>query len=131
MTWHCLIELEHSNGTLHVESGILHVVSLCYVLNQLGNAMSHPTAFKIPQVPSSVLAVLGLYSRSFRILNAAESSIALSNYCLEHSLPILRNLIGQFQGTKSLSSPPLRSPQLSYPLLTVVALYLFALVAKF
>ena len=60
------------------------MVSRCYVLNQLGNAMSDPTsdpaAFKIPQVPSSVLAVLGLYSWSFRILNAVESSVAFSNY---------------------------------------------------
>ena len=46
---------------------ILHVVSRCYVL----------TATKIPQVPSSVLTVLGLYSQSFGILNAVESS---SNY---------------------------------------------------
>ena len=66
-----------------LRGGILHVVSRCYVLNQLGNAMSDPTAFKIPQVPSSVLAVLGLYSRSFGILNAVESSVALSNYYLE------------------------------------------------
>ena len=53
-----------------------NLVSRCYVLNQLGNATSDPTAFKIPQVPSSVLAVLGLY----RDLNAVESSVALSNY---------------------------------------------------
>ena len=37
-------------------------------------------AFKIPQVPSSVLTVHGLYSRSFGILNAVESSVTLSNY---------------------------------------------------
>ena len=54
-------------------------MSRCYVLNK-GNVTSDPTAFKIPQVPSSVLAVLGLYSRSFGILNAVESSVALSNY---------------------------------------------------
>ena len=63
-----------------LSGGILHVVSRCYVLNKLGNATSDPTAFKIPQVPSSVLTMLGLYSRSFRILNAVESSVALSNY---------------------------------------------------
>ena len=45
--------------------------------------MSDPTAFKTPQVPSSVLAALGLYSQSFKILNAVESSVALSNYYLE------------------------------------------------
>ena len=101
-----------------LREGILHVVSRCYVLNQLGNATSDPTAFKIPQVPSSVLAVLGLYRRSFRTLNAVESSVALSNYYLEHSLLFLRNLIGQFRGTKSLSCPQLRSPQLSCPLLS-------------
>ena len=37
---------------------------------------------------------------------------------LEHSLPVLGNLIGQFQGTKSLSCPQLRSRQLSCPLLS-------------
>ena len=42
--------------------------------------MSDPTAFKIPQIPSSVLAALGLYSQSFKILNAVEPSVALSNY---------------------------------------------------
>ena len=36
-----------------LRGGILHVVSRCYVLNQLGNATSDPTVFKIPQVPSS------------------------------------------------------------------------------
>ena len=60
--------------------GILYVVSRCQVLNQLGNATSDPTAFKIPRVPSSVLAMLGLNSWSFRILNAVESSVALSKY---------------------------------------------------
>ena len=35
---------------------------------------------------------------------------------LEHTLPFLRNLIGPFRGTKSLSCPQLRSPQLSCPL---------------
>ena len=45
-----------------LRGGILYVVSRCYVLNQLGNATSDPTAFKIPQVPSSILAVLGLFS---------------------------------------------------------------------
>ena len=34
---------------------------------------------------------------------------------VEHSLPFFRNLIGQFQGTKSLSSPPLSSPLLISP----------------
>ena len=63
-----------------LKGGILHVVSRCYVLNQLGNATSDPTAFKIRQVPSSVLAALGLYNQSFKILNAVESSVALSNY---------------------------------------------------
>ena len=66
----------------------------CYVLNQLGNATSDPTAFKIPQVPSDILAVLGLYSRSFRILNAVESSIALSSYYLGSESS---NLIGHFE----------------------------------
>ena len=42
-------------------------------------------AFKIPQVPSSILYALGLYSQSFRILNAVESSVALSNYYLKIS----------------------------------------------
>ena len=51
----------------------------CNVLNRLGNATSDLTAFKIPQVSSSILAVLGLYSRSLGIFNAVESSIALSN----------------------------------------------------
>ena len=37
---------------------------------------------------------------------------------LEHSLPFLRNLIGQFQGTKSLICPQLRSPQHSCHLLS-------------
>ena len=45
--------------------------------------MSDPTAFKIPQVPSSALAALGLYSWSC-ILNAVESSIALSNYYVDN-----------------------------------------------
>ena len=45
------------------------------VLNQLGNATSDPTSFKIPQVPNSVLAVLGLYRQSFKILNAVEPSV--------------------------------------------------------
>ena len=81
-------------GTLHIESlalrgGILHVVSRCYALNQLGNAMSDPTAFKIPQVPSSILTVLGLYSQSFRILNAVESSVALSNYYIVVALLVV------------------------------------------
>ena len=66
--------------------GILHVVSSCYVPNQLGNATSDPMAFKIPQIPSSVLAALGLYSRSFGILNAVEPSVVLSNYYVVHSL---------------------------------------------
>ena len=43
---------------------------------------------------------------------------------LEHSLPYLRNLIGQFQGTKSLSSP-----QLSYPIFS--SSVLISMVAKF
>ena len=55
------------------------MMSRCYVLNQLDNATSDPT-FKIPQVSSSVLTVLELYSQSFGILNAVESSVALSNY---------------------------------------------------
>ena len=55
-------------------------MSRCYVLNQLDNATSDLTAFKIPQIPSSVLAALGLYSRSFGILNAVEPSLALFNY---------------------------------------------------
>ena len=36
---------------------------------------------------------------------------------LEHSFPFLRNLIGQFQGAKSLSTPQLSCPLLSSPLL--------------
>ena len=44
---------------------------------------SDPTAFKILQVPSGVLAVLGLYSRSIGILKAVEFSVALSNYYLK------------------------------------------------
>ena len=44
---------------------------------------SDPTAFKIPQVPSSVLAALRLYSQPFRILNPVESSVALSNYDID------------------------------------------------
>ena len=63
-----------------LRGGILHVVSRCYVLNQLGSATSDPTAFKIPLVPSSILAALGLYSQSLKILNAVESSVALSKY---------------------------------------------------
>ena len=47
-----------------LRGGIPHVMSCCYVLNQLGNATSDPSAFKIPQVPSSILAALGLYSQS-------------------------------------------------------------------
>ena len=39
----------------------------------MGNAMSDPTAFKITQVPSSILTELGLYSQFFGILNAVES----------------------------------------------------------
>ena len=66
-----------------LRGGILHIVSRCYVLNQLSNATLGPTAFKIPLVPSSVLAVFGLYSRSFGILNVVESSIALSNYYVD------------------------------------------------
>ena len=83
---------ELNGGTLHIvyripalRGGILHVVFRCYVLNQLGNATSDPTTIKIPQVPSSILAVLGLYSQSFRNLDAVESSVALSIYYLEHS----------------------------------------------
>ena len=57
-------------------------------VNQLGNAMSDPTAFKVPQVPSSVLAALGLYNQSFKILNAVEPSVALSNYYLESALAL-------------------------------------------
>ena len=82
------VETERRDTTYRIPAlrgGILHVVSRCYVLNQLGNATSDPTAFKIPQVPSSVLAVLRLYSRSFRILNAVKSSIALSNYYIDLS----------------------------------------------
>ena len=45
----------------------------------------------------------------------------------EHSLPFLRNLIGQFQGAKSLSSPQ----ALNLVALYLVALYLFGPVAKF
>ena len=59
--------LERRDTTYRIPAlrgGILHVVSRCYVLNQLGNATSDPTAFKIPRVPSSVLSALGLYSRS-------------------------------------------------------------------
>ena len=41
---------------------------------------SDPTAFKIPQVPSSILTVLRLHRQSFGILNAVEFSVALSNY---------------------------------------------------
>ena len=41
---------------------------------QLGNATSDPMALKIPQIPSSVLAALGLYSQSFQIINAVEHS---------------------------------------------------------
>ena len=37
---------------------------------------------------------------------------------LEHSLPFLRNLIGQFRGTKSLSCPLLSSPLLICQLLS-------------
>ena len=69
-----------------LRGGILHVVSRCYVLNQLGNATSDPTSFKISQVPSSILAALRLYSRFFKILNAVESSIALSNYYVADTL---------------------------------------------
>ena len=36
---------------------------------------------------------------------------------LEQSLPFMMNLIGEFQGTKSLSCPKLRSPQVSCHLL--------------
>ena len=82
---------------LALGGGILHVVSRCYVLNQLGNATSDPTAFKIPKVPSDVLAVLGFYSQSFRILNAVESSIALSSYYLNHVGSESSNLIGHFE----------------------------------
>ena len=49
--------------------------------------MSDPMAFKISQVPSSVLVALGLYSQSFRILNAVEPSVALSNYYVILFLP--------------------------------------------
>ena len=78
----------------------MHVVSRCYVLNQLGNAMSDPTAFKIRQVPSSVLAALGLYSQSFRILNAVESSVALSNYYIYDEGSRKRNKKGSKQTNK-------------------------------
>ena len=66
-------------------------MSRCYVLNQIGNATSDPTALKIPQVPDNVLAALGHYSHSFRILNAVESSVELSNYYIVilHTLNIL------------------------------------------
>ena len=77
------VEIERRDTTYRIPAlrgGILHVVSRCYVLNQLGNATSDPMAFKIPQIPSSVLAALRLYSQSFRILNAVETSVALSNY---------------------------------------------------
>ena len=46
---------------------------------------------KIPQVPSSVLTALGLYSQSFRILNAVESSVALSNYYIETTFQLSRD----------------------------------------
>ena len=48
--------------------------------------MSDPMAFKIPQVRSSVLAALRLYSQSFRILNAVESSVALSNNYMDFKI---------------------------------------------
>ena len=63
-------------------------------------------AFKIPQIPSSVLAVLGLYSWSFVILNAVESSIALSNYYImqyfKHKNTNLITCNNQFQTSKSI-----------------------------
>ena len=62
-----------------LRGGILHVVSRCYVLNQLGNATSDPTTFKNHQVPSSVLAVLRVYSRILQNF-AVESTVATSNY---------------------------------------------------
>ena len=71
-----------------LRGGILHVLSSCYVLNLLGNAMSDHTAINVPQVPNSVLAALGLYNQSFKILNAVEPSVALSNYYLESALAL-------------------------------------------
>ena len=53
---------------------------------------------------------------SSRVVQGCGASNAIVD--LEHSLPFLRNLIGQFRGTKSLSCPQLRSPQLSCPLLS-------------
>ena len=43
-------------------------------------SLSDLIAFKIPHVPSSVCAMLRLYSQSFKILKAVESSVAVSNY---------------------------------------------------
>ena len=79
-------EMDTTNRIPVLRGGILHIVSRCYVLNQLGNATLGPRAFKIPLVPSSVLAVLGLYSQSFGILNVVESSVALSNYYVDRDL---------------------------------------------
>ena len=88
---------------LDLRGGILHVVSRCYVL---GNATSDPTAFKIPQVPINVLAVLRLYSRSFKTLNAVESSIALSNYYIYHADPCNQFYISHESVHRSLLSVP-------------------------
>ena len=49
-------------------------------------------------------------------LCSVQLRIAIIIY-LEHSLPFLRNLIGQFQGAKSLSSPQHSCPLLRNPLL--------------
>ena len=56
-----------------MRGGILHVVSRCYVLNQLGNA--NVRSLQHLKSLNSVPAVL-----SFEIFNAVESTVALSNY---------------------------------------------------
>ena len=85
---------------------------------------------KSPSGPSSVLAALRTPKPSFWALNEVEPCMTYPNLYLEHSLSFLRNLIGQFRGTKSLSCPQLRSPQLSCSLLNSPLLLCLLLSSK-